>query len=307
MVSMSDKKYDLGKDKDSFAKLIAEHTRVEIAEIYGCSEALVSNYTKKFGLVNKRRRFNHPDLFPSSELSYLIGVYVGDGCITKIGYDYAIRLSAKDKEFVEKFAKVLAIVNKKAEVYPICKTKRGLFATIGRSKELYYFIKNKEYYEVIQTYPHEFIEGFFDSEGTVTKNKLCNSWRIAFSNTDLELIELVQWMLASFAIEARIYLDKKKGQKVAKSKWSNNKDYYKKSDIYILQVLSKDHHKFVRAIHPIIERKCERLKIILETTKVWKEEVTCPYCRITFFPKTRHQRFCCAHHKSLYRAVKPKK
>lgn len=309
MVSMSDKKYDLGKDKGTLAKLLEQYTGKEIAAIYGCSNGLFYYYAKKFGLVNKRRRLNHPDLSPSPELSYLIGVYVGDGSITKTGYNYAIRLSAKDKEFVEKFAKTLAIVNKKegGEQYAIRKTNRGLFDTTGTSKELYFFIKNKEYYEVIQTYPHEFIEGFFDSEGTVTKSKKWNTWHIGFANTDLPLLELVQWMLYNFGIEARIYTDssKKKGQKVHKSSWAK-KDYYRNHDVYTLNVLSKYHHKFAWIIHPIITRKIERLKTILETTKEWKEEATCPYCGITFSPKTYNQRFCCPHHKSLYRAIKSK-
>lgn len=172
----TEKKYDLGKDKGTFEKLFEQRTAKEIAGIYGCDQGLVYYYAKKFGIVNTRRKYNHPDLFPSPELSYLIGVVVGDGSITKIGSDYAIRLSAKDEEFVAKFAKTLAIVNRRDSCYPIWKNKRALLETTGRSKELFYSIKNIEYYETIQTYPHEFIEGFFDSEGTVTKNKKWECW-----------------------------------------------------------------------------------------------------------------------------------
>ncbi|GAH24903.1 unnamed protein product, partial [marine sediment metagenome] len=272
----TEKKYDLGKDKGTFEKLLEQQTAKEIAGIYGCSQGLVCYYAKKFGIVNTWRKYNYPDLSPSPELRYLIGVVVGDGSITKIGSDYAIRLSAKDEEFVVKFAKTLAIVNRRDSCYPIWRNKRGLLVTTGRSKELYYFIKNVEYYEVIQTYPHEFIEGFFDSEGSVSKTKKWNSWHITLSNTKLNLIELTQWMLDNIGIEARIYLDKKKGQKVAKTKWSNDKDYYKNFDVYKLQVLAKDNHTFARAIHPAIVRKKARLQTILETTKEWKEEVTCP-------------------------------
>lgn len=107
MLCMSKRKHKINKDKAFLEKLVENHTGKEIATIFGCSEALVSLHLKKMGIVNHRRRYNHPDLSPSPELSYLIGVYVGDGSISKSGCDYTIALSAKDVEFVAKFTKII--------------------------------------------------------------------------------------------------------------------------------------------------------------------------------------------------------
>lgn len=301
----TNKKYNLGDDKGIFEKLFKQHTAEEIAGIYGCSQGLAYYYAKKFGIINKRRKYNHPDLSPSPELSYLIGVLVGDGNITKSGYDYQIRLSAKDKEFVESFAEKLAIINHKSSSYSIRKNKRGLYETQGRSKKLYYFIKGGNFWSIAEAYPIEFITGFFDSEGTITKSSKWNTWHISFSNTDMELINFVQGLLNKLRIEARVYVDKRKGQKVPRTKWAK-KDYYKNSDVFKLQVLAKDHHKFARIVHPSINRKRDRLLLLLHTTKEWKDEVTCPYCGVTFIPKTYHQRFCCPRHKWLYQAIEKK-
>jgi len=51
--------------------------------------------------------FNKFTLKPSPNLSYLIGVFLGDGCtrVEPKRYKYFVRLKVKDREFAEEFAK----------------------------------------------------------------------------------------------------------------------------------------------------------------------------------------------------------
>lgn len=48
--------------------------------------------------------FNTPDLNPSPELSYVIGVYWSDGCATKEDNHYRIKLQVKDRGWLAKWA-----------------------------------------------------------------------------------------------------------------------------------------------------------------------------------------------------------
>ncbi len=100
-------KFPFSQNKELLISLLEKHTCDQIAEMYGCTRTLISFYTKRFGIINTRRRYNHPNLEPNGDLSYVIGVLKGDGSVTytEKDYDYAMRLSAIDKDFVEEFSR----------------------------------------------------------------------------------------------------------------------------------------------------------------------------------------------------------
>ena len=109
---------------------------------------------------------------PSRELSYILGVMFGDGCISfnKSKQDYQLKLESIDEEFAEKFSGPISKLLGKEKNYPVWKTKRGMYSAQIRSKKMYPFIKSvKENFEIakpcIEEYPADFIRGLADSEG----------------------------------------------------------------------------------------------------------------------------------------------
>lgn len=59
---------------------------------------------------------------PCGELGYVMGVILGDGCLYNDGGRYAIKLAAKDFDFVEKFARCVAkLVNGENLTQYFCK------------------------------------------------------------------------------------------------------------------------------------------------------------------------------------------
>ncbi|PIU21336.1 MAG: hypothetical protein COT15_02865 [Candidatus Diapherotrites archaeon CG08_land_8_20_14_0_20_34_12] len=147
---------------------------------------------------------NYFNSIASPELSYVLGVMFGDGAITfnKKKQDYAIRLEAKDKDFVENFSTCVSKVLNKNRNYLVCKTKREMYSVKGRSKQLYYFIKSlKEDFELlkkfVEPFPAEFIRGVLDSEGTISASpKKYLKLRVYIaSSANLELLKYLRDLL----------------------------------------------------------------------------------------------------------------
>jgi len=140
-----------------------------------------------------------PDLTPSPQLSYVIGVRLGDGTVyhNKKYRNYEVKLKAKDREFVEHFQYCLSKVSRrKVSLY---KTKDGFWEAKASSKPLYLFLKTKRvtnYRSIIERFPSEFIRGFADSEGNVSySNDKYAYVRITMSNTNFRVLEFVQKLL----------------------------------------------------------------------------------------------------------------
>lgn len=146
----------------------------------------------------------------NSGKSFLIGSVIGDGTRTKrvkVG-DYTIEFDQKNKEWLENLSKVfLEEFGKGAEVRP---TKRGYFRLRIHSKRILQDVEN-----LVNSFPSnisttelqgKFLQGFFDSEGSVHKTK----FRITLSNNNEKLIKISKTFLNNFGIEAG---------KVRKEKW----------------------------------------------------------------------------------------
>jgi len=137
--------------------------------------------------------FNTPDLSPSPELSYIIGVYWSDGSATKEGSHYRIKLSVKDRDFVEEFSRCISKVLNKPTSYPIRLQKDGRYIVAASSKLLFKFLRKglEEHKLVIERYPADFLRGFFDGDGGVCKAKL----DISATNSDQKLLEYIKYLL----------------------------------------------------------------------------------------------------------------
>lgn len=143
--------------------------------------------------------YNHPDLSPSPELSYVIGVAYGDAYLYYCGKQKGVRLEVTDRDFMEEFNRCVSKVLGKKHRYPVY-TKRQFgrklaYGINSRSQLLYDFLKSSlnEHKMVVDSYPAEFIRGFFDSEGTVRKEGM--RALVNAVNTNKEILILIQELL----------------------------------------------------------------------------------------------------------------
>lgn len=207
---------------------------------------------------------NKVDLEPSESLSYVIGVYCGDGCVSK----GVIRLQVIDKEFVEEFRRcMLKIISPKLKgVYPIFEVKpkqenrRIQYAVAGCSSTLGNFLKGgiNKYKECVSKYPAEFLRGLFDSEGCFRhrqhSNRNYTSWcnEITCEMSDRLILEYARELLDSLGIESRIRKSGEKGRK----NYSLGCEVTATKPIYKLWISSKDNLiKFKEKVGSSIERK----------------------------------------------------
>lgn len=237
-------------------------------------------------------RQGHPHLFeptPSPELAYVIGVVLGDGNLSqrkKSGErsGRVIRLRARDKEFVEKFALAMSKLLRKRKPYKVV-FENNQYRVYGYSFYLFEFLKKQfdTLKPFIEAYPTEFIKGVVDSEGSVK----ISVWRwktyrtltinVAITNTNLELLLYVHELLRKhLGIESIIKPSYKAGSKF----WRNGKEFTRKKDVYDLVItklndvklfasrvgfsIKRKHQKLLDAI-----RICEDFKSGEERTEAW--------------------------------------
>jgi intein-encoded DNA endonuclease-like protein len=206
-------------------------------------------------------------LKPSEELAYVIGVKVGDGYVGKKsrvrkGYNYVwIGLKARDREFVEEFARCLAKVLGRRQIRPRFRDDVGKYVVEVRSRTLYELLKKpvdldrlKKYVEHCERCVAAFLRGFADSEGSVNKRGY-----ICIYNTGQRLLTYIMDLLRRFNIEStgpRIHVqrgtiinDPERGMK-----YSRNKDCHR------LHIRASSNMSFYRYIGFTITRKQMRLE-----------------------------------------------
>jgi intein-encoded DNA endonuclease-like protein len=206
-------------------------------------------------------------LKPSEELAYVIGVKVGDGYTyrrrrTIKGYnDVWIGLNAKDKEFVEEFARCLAKVLNRREIRPRYKRSSGRYVVEVESKTLYELLKKpvdlerlKRYIEHCEGCVAAFISGFADSEGCVEK-----SGYIRIYNTDLRLLTYVKDLLRRLGIESTgPTLRTRRGTVIHNPR--TGKQYLTNEDYYYIYIRASSNTSFYRYVGFTIRRKQRRLE-----------------------------------------------
>jgi intein-encoded DNA endonuclease-like protein len=212
-------------------------------------------------------------LKPSEELAYVIGVKVGDGYVGKKsrvrkGYnDVMIGLEAKDREFVEEFARCLAKVLGRKQIGPRFRDGVGKYVVEVGSKTLYELLRKpvdldrlKKYIEHCERCVAAFIRGFADSEGSVDKNG-----RIIIYNTNIELLIYVIGLLKRLDVESTgpklntrrgtIFYDPRTGKK-----------YVANKDCYRIYIRSRSSVSFYKHVGFTIRRKQIRLENYVERT-----------------------------------------
>ncbi|ASJ09041.1 DNA endonuclease [Thermococcus siculi] len=253
-----------------------------IAETYNVSVSrpTVSRWCK--GTHNPFNKINDVDLSPSPALSYVIGVYLGDGSIHNKGNGkYRIKLKVVDREFSEAFYSAL----QKLGLHPVFgfendSTRVGRFYVEGSSKALYEFLKNplESLFRMAELYPAEFLRGFFDSEGfpVVSAGKRFRV-HVEAVNSNLKLLEFSKSLLETkFGITSAVFKMYSKGQRVI----IRGQEYASNVDMFGLRITKlRDVERFHKEIGFTAERKTQKLQYALslleccpsDATRLWKE------------------------------------
>ncbi len=233
--------------------------RQVLSEKYGFvpSKSLISEWSR--GVHHPLGSANRFVAEPNPELAYVIGVRFGDGSINRKGYNRRIRLQSVDPEFVVEFDRCLSVILRSARHALWEDNKRREVHVEARSVLLFNFLR-QSFYDLQEWIEHchqcvsAFLRGFFDSEGSVSKNGELFAW-----NNDTALLGYVMRLLRKyFAIETTgPHLGKRKGSEIQR----RGKTYVRNSDSYYMYVRSKSIEKFMRCVGFVIRRKGERLQI----------------------------------------------
>jgi len=157
-------------------------------------------------------------LRPCPELAYVIAAELGDGYTHYEGdYHYVVGLAARDYDFVEEFARCVAIALGREKPYkPYWDKNLGRWVTKIYSKELFYLLKKPVDLERIRPYIEcskecmaAFLRGLADAEGSANKDEK-HLGHVSIYNNDLRLIECARSLLKALGIFAKIYKQRKK-------------------------------------------------------------------------------------------------
>lgn len=208
---------------------------------------------------------------PSRELSYLIGVLLGDGCTTLgSNYKYIFKLKVKDLDFAEEFSKNISKLLNRDKLYPVHKEKdttrgnRIRFAVEVSNRLLYEFLESpvEKLLVYASFYPSEFLKGLFDSDG-FTSISAKNDFNVGLGLASAEepiLVFVKKLLQDKFQISSRISKSMSKGENVII--WGKN--YTANKDVFVLTVNKIDDVKaFVSKIGFSLERKQGKLKYAL--------------------------------------------
>lgn len=214
----------------------------------------------------------NPNFFnpePSQELAYLIGVKFGDADL-RLKRQHSerggrtVRLRAKDRDFVSKFASITAKLLKRNKPYKIGFWD-GQYRASAYSCQLYEFLNKplKDLESFVEAFPQEFLRGLFDSEGS-PKVSVVNwkKWKwltlnVSMTNTNLELLIYTQRLLEKyFNIKSSIKPSHKKGSAFKK----DEKRSFRTKNAYELVIYRiNDNRLFCSKIGFSIFRKQQKL------------------------------------------------
>lgn len=231
----------------------------KIRETYGIrlTKSQISYWVRKIhSPFGGTLQTNH-GLKPLPELACIIGVVAGDGTtkMRKESGQYVIALEARDREFVEEFARCLGQVLGRPTP-SIVERSDERFMTAAYSKELYKLLKKpidvnriKPFVEHCEECMRSFVRGFFDSEGSIDAYG-----HICCSNTDTELLQYVKKILHRLGIRATgPRLLKRSGTPIVFK--GRHKTYMRKRDVYCIIVSIRDDLKFYKKVGFSIQRK----------------------------------------------------
>ena len=258
---------DQGISYSQIASILGEEFKVKV------SKPTVMRWCK--GLHNPFNKIKEIPLEPSPSLSYVIGVFLGDGSTTKLKNGrYIIKLKAIDREFVERFRNALGNLGIKTTFgFEHDPTRVNRWYVEGSNKTLFQFLNGprEQLFKVAREYPREFLQGLFDSEGfpvISAKNKF--QVRVALANSDLELLNTTKrLLLEKFGISTRLIQTHKKGTPIV----IRGVEYKYNVNMYLLWIYRLGHvWRFAKEIGFTSSRKQEKLEDALHLSEMPTEE-----------------------------------
>lgn len=219
-------------------------TLEELAKKYSVCIGTILNKLKKDGKLSRLaiKKKNQKDIFfdiiDSEEKAYILGLYVGDGCVLRCdnnSYTFNISLQKNDEEILEKIISIispytkLTYINKHINHYgyfskDMCRL-RISSKQIVETLEKHNLGFNKTYKQksvanyVPKNLMQHFIRGYFDADGCISYSKgkrVINGKLYEYSNCiwniiskDRSILEEIKNVLIFFGLHPNIYADSK--------------------------------------------------------------------------------------------------
>jgi len=218
-----------GLTKDKLISLYLKEKRSleDIARLHNVSRVAIYKKLKKYGIMPRskseaRLEAQKQDKLPqqffdinehffkdwSSEMAYVLGLVITDGCISKTG---TVSLSMNDKELLEKVRKVMGSEHK---IEP-SKHQKNLYIfhfareNMVRDLEKFGVVPKKSLIVTFPTVPEDylpdFIRGVFDGDGSIyfdTRSKNC-PMRTSFHSGSKDFIEKLEDNLTKLGMPER--------------------------------------------------------------------------------------------------------
>ena len=207
----------------------------------------------------------------------------GDGCAVNKKGQYSISLQVTNKTFAEKFGEIgsnlFGIVfkwyvsnrsnkNKNWNAMYICRfNSKKVVEYLGDWKEEVWTTTLKEKFHWVienKSYIIKFLEGFFDSEGTVRYNERIGTYQIVFAVQDINAHLFVQRLLENINL--------------------NPKSYRLRGKVKSIGLIGKlECQKFANKIRSVIEKK-EKNLIKFRNLKIITKKIICKRCSHSWIP-----------------------
>jgi len=157
--------------------------------------------------VNNPRTLK-PDLSPSKDLTYILGVCLGDGSVFYVenNRSYLVELTVIEKDFALSFKRALKRIGLNPSISDAGKTVAGndLYRVRAHSLVFYKWFNElslDQIYEVVsqkKVFTYAFLRGLFESEGSIKDSR---GRLIVVSSTEREIIEMVEKILSNLGFK----------------------------------------------------------------------------------------------------------
>jgi len=259
---------------DKFVELYQKgYSTCQIAEIFNISDVTVWRHLTTRGIKPRDSgsyRIKVPNLEPSEDLAYILGVIEGDGSVFHIKFEnysdhYIVQLKVTDKDFAEAFKKALENIGLTPILYlepKYAKNRKNIWVVKANSKYFYEWYNSLDRYKDFEKILGNnekligaFLRGFFDSEGSIGKRRNGTYTTPSAYNTDKKLIDFICKLLDKLGIKYTLGCDSRKFRQ--KPLWEirlwKGSTKHSKGDYSNVQ-------KFYEKVGFTIERKRRRLE-----------------------------------------------
>lgn len=227
-------------------------------------------YLLKRNNIKLKGLLKNPDINPSTNLLYVLGVLKGDGfiCVDNKRRLYTVGLMTTSKKFAESFADALKKIGLRPSLYmghpPVSSKRKQTYRVVACSKKFvqwYQALAHEEIKNIVgkrKELAAAFVRGFYESEGSyyLAAGKYPH---ITICNTQPHLLTLIKEFLSQFGVDMNFRAG-------GKTRAGNQ--------VYYLHRGGKDAPILINIINPCIKSEPSNLAHI-EKIKL-EQDVRCP-------------------------------